>query len=117
MSMSEVSVQLSCPICLAGNVKVVRRYGRLAHKLPERAWEDRYTGLAQLKAEGQPAFFDEDGFRPCPDWDEEFRHVSEPFGFFSFAWWPRECRNGKRRWLTSVEHHQDGTFTLGNRAH
>lgn len=50
-------------------------------------------------------------------YDNEGRHICEPFGFYEFAWRPRKCRNGKWRWLCWVESHDDGTFTLGNRAH
>ena len=47
-----------------------------------------------------------------PIFDEECRHVAEPHGLTVFAWWPRTCRNGKRRWLTWLEHHADGTYTF-----
>lgn len=49
--------------------------------------------------------------------DDEDRLNVEPFGYYTFAWLPKRCRNGKIRWLTWVERHDDGTYTLGNRAH
>jgi hypothetical protein len=79
--------------------------------------EGRYTGLAQVKTEGGRSLFDEDGYRICPDWDDEWRHVSEPIGWHKFAWWPVRCRNGKPRWLRDIEIMTDGTYALGNRAH
>lgn len=48
--------------------------------------------------------------------DEEKRISSEKFGLFVFAWWPHKCRNGKWRWFRSLEKHDDGSYTLGNRA-
>jgi hypothetical protein len=58
------------------------------------------------------------GLKPgCPEVDSEGRHVCEPLGFYTFALLPKRCRNGKVRWLCSVEAHPDGTYTLGNRAH
>lgn len=56
-------------------------------------------------------------FLLCKNFDSEDRHISEPFGFYEFAWLPRRCRNGKVRWLVSVEHHDNGTYTLGDRAY
>lgn len=53
----------------------------------------------------------------CGNVDAELRSIGEPFGFYTFAWLPKTCRNGKRRWLCWVERHDDGTYTLGNRAH
>lgn len=52
--------------------------------------------------------------------DSEYRLKSEEFGFFIFAWLPKRCRNGKIRWLCSVERHGvpgHYTYTKGNRAH
>ncbi len=40
----------------------------------------------------------------------------EYFGYYIFAWLPKKCRNGKWRWLCWLEKHDDGTYTLGNRA-
>jgi hypothetical protein len=88
-----ISYKLTCPHCIVGD----RRWGgrltlsRIVHKyLP-----------------GQPV---------CDEWDEEFRNF-EPLGLYVFAWLPRRCRNRKIRWLTWLERHSDGTYTLGNRAH
>ena len=52
----------------------------------------------------------------CGNWDKERRHIGEPFGFYTFAFRPRRCRNGQWRWLTWLERHSDGSHTLGNRA-
>lgn len=57
------------------------------------------------------------GFIECPNWDDECRHAAEGLGYYRVAWWPVRCRNGKLRWLTWIEDHLDGTFSLGNRAH
>jgi hypothetical protein len=46
-------------------------------------------------------------------YDNEGRHVAESYGFHVFAWLPQQCRNGKIRWLTWLERHNDGTHTLG----
>ena len=101
--MSEAGVQITCARCLAG-AKVFRRHGRMIHRVPEfLSWGGRVTPIPE--------------YYPCPDWDSECRHVSEPMGWFTFAWWPVRCRNGKVRWLQSVEKMANGTFTLGNRAH
>jgi hypothetical protein len=54
---------------------------------------------------------------PCANYDSELRHVSEAFGLYVFAWLPKRCRNGRLRWLTWLEQHRNGTFTLGNRAY
>ena len=98
--MDGAAVQLSCPLCISGDKRIGKRYGKIVHVLP------------------QVATFDvAERYQPCPDWDDEFRHVSEPMGFHRFAWRPVRCRNGKRRWLTCVEAFPDGTFALGNRAH
>lgn len=53
----------------------------------------------------------------CLNWDSENRHIAESLGWYTFAWMPKRCRNGKLRWLCWVERHSDGTYTLGNRAH
>lgn len=54
------------------------------------------------------------GLEPgIPPVDEEGRHCCEPIGYSFFAWLPVKCRNGKIRWLTAVERHVDGTYTLG----
>jgi hypothetical protein len=71
-----------------------------------------------MKTEGEMVNFDTgQRYKPCPNWDGEFRHVAEALGFYTFAWRPRRCRNGKLRWLTWIERHDDHTYTLGNRAH
>lgn len=49
--------------------------------------------------------------------DAEGRWPIEPLGFYRFAWTPKRCRNGKIRWFCWVEHHGDGTYSLGDRAH
>lgn len=56
------------------------------------------------------------GHYPCKNWDDECRHAAEPLGFYTFALLPTKCRNGKWRWLCSIEDHGDGTYTRGNRA-
>lgn len=56
-------------------------------------------------------------FIPCHNFDDECRSLAEPFGWITFAWLPVWCRNGKLRWLRSVERHSDGSYTLCNRAH
>lgn len=104
----EVAVKLSCPICIAGKQQVGIRNGRVVHRLLAPAQDAVYWA-------GNPA--QDDLYRPCPDWDSEFRHVSEPVGFHTFAWRPVRCRNGRWRWLTWVERFPDGTFAIGNRAH
>lgn len=53
----------------------------------------------------------------CGNYDSECRHIGEPLGWYTFAWRPKMCRNGLLRWLTWVERHDDGTYSLGNRAH
>lgn len=108
----EAAVQLRCHLCKTGEAQVGWRGGRLVHRLkypPQDAvhWDSSMPG--------------EYVYHPCPDWDAEARHVSEPMGFFTFAWWPVRCRNGKLRWLKWVERHTatngEITFTRGNRAH
>lgn len=96
MSLPGVSVQLHCPICASGNTKVGKRYGKIVHKLLPDGEDGDYVA--------------------CPDWDSEFRHTSEPIGFYTFAWWPTRCRNGRLRWLVSVERHGPRDYTLGDRA-
>lgn len=49
--------------------------------------------------------------RGHPVMDSEGKFVWEPYGWPFFAWWPRWCRNGKVRWLTTLERHDDGTYT------
>lgn len=53
----------------------------------------------------------------CLNFDDECRNGAEGFGYYTVAWWPVRRRNGRISWLTWVERHDDGTFTLGNRAH
>ncbi len=102
-----VAVQSKCVHCAAGDTKVGTRRGRIVHRL---LWPPSEGLHPTTPSEG-------DLYWPCPDWDNEYRHAAEPLGFYRFAWLPRVCRNRKRRWLTWVECHPDGTFTLGNRAH
>ena len=45
--------------------------------------------------------------------DSEGTAAWEDFGPHRFAWWPRRCRNGRVRWLKTLERHRDGTYTLG----
>ena len=56
-------------------------------------------------------------FIACKNHDSEHRSIGEPLGYYRFAWWPVVCRNGRRRWLTWIEDHGNGAYTLGNRAH
>ena len=56
-------------------------------------------------------------FVACKNYDTELRHLAEPMGYYRVAFWPVKCRNGKWRWLTWIEDHGNGTYTLGNRAH
>ncbi len=100
-----VSFPIECPICRAGDTKICFAYGKIVHRLDAPRPIDHSL------------WFEDEGYQPCLDYDAECRHVSEPLGLFAFAWWPVRCRNGKRRWLTAVERHDDGTYTLGNRAH
>jgi hypothetical protein len=53
----------------------------------------------------------------CKNFDSECRHLAEGMGFYRVAWWPVKCRNGKWRWLSWIEDHGDGSYSLGNRAH
>ena len=100
----EIAVQLSCRYCIAGDTKVGWREGRIVHRIKDAVyWNGKTTAT--------------NAYHACPDWDLEGRHTSELFGFFSFVWWPVRCRNKKLRWLCWVERHQDGTYSLGNRAH
>lgn len=102
------SVQLRCPTCLAGDVKVGWRHGMIVHRLPWPPPEEVWWG-------GRPK--QTYVYRRCVDYDLEGRHVSEAMGFYRFAWKPVRCRNGKHRWLRWVECHADGTYSLGDRAH
>ena len=45
--------------------------------------------------------------------DSEGMAVWEAFGQHRFAWVPKKCRNGKVRWLKTLEQHHDGSYTLG----
>ena len=51
---------------------------------------------------------------PAPD--AEGRWPIEPYGYFTFAWMPKRCRNGRLRWLCWVQRHDDGSYTLGDNA-
>ena len=91
-----VSVKSECPYCLEkGRKRIILRHGKMAHWFP----------MTEVQT-----------YPPCLDYDSECRHAAEPLGFYTFAWKPRRCRNRRLRWLTWVERHDDGTFTLGNRA-
>ncbi len=97
----QVAAMSRCPLCCRGRRVVGWRRGVIVHRFV--SVDPNTTGIYDYK--------------PCPDYDSEGRHIAEPFGFYTFAWWPKLCRNGKRRWLTWVERHEDGSFTLGDRAH
>jgi hypothetical protein len=97
--MMEVSVKSRCGACNAGE-PVGRHKGVVVHSA---RWADGRAIPGTVYA--------------CHNFDAECRHGAEGFGFYIFAWLPRRRRNGKLRWLTWVEDHLDGTFTLGNRAH
>lgn len=45
--------------------------------------------------------------------DSEGTAVWESYGPHRFAWLPKRCRNGRVRWLTTLEQHHDGSYTLG----
>jgi hypothetical protein len=90
-----ISVPSRCPECSAG-LPLWRREAVRPHR-----WMHRI---------GDTAIF-------CENYDPEGRHVAEPYGFIEFAWRPTKCRNGRWRWLRSVEHHDDGTFSLCDRAY
>lgn len=93
-----VSVESRCIACKRHEPVGFRR-GRVVHSVRDG------DGCATAESFG------------CADFDAECRHAAEPLGFYSFAWRPRRCRNRRLRWLTWVERHADGSFTLGNRAH
>ena len=99
MTIAAVGVQSRCQLCNQGNRYVRKRDGRIVHLT--------YDWIGARRVED---------WRPCGNYDAECRHIGEPMGLFRFAWLPVECRNGKRRWLVSVERHEDGTCTLGDRA-
>ena len=75
-----VSVQITCPGCLAGKSIFVRRVLKpyYAHHI----------------GDGH--------FTLCDTYDSELRHIGEPLGFYQFAWKPVRCRNGLLRWLRTV---------------
>jgi hypothetical protein len=95
-----ISVQTTCPYCLQGDKPRIRRVLK-----PWYAFHivERFSG-------GQD-------FAMCSMFDSELRHAGESLGFYEFAWKPVQCRNGKWRWLRTVERHDDKTYSLGNRAH
>ena len=97
---SETGVPCSCPYCLQGQRPLLRRVFK--------PW------FVYHLVEGFQGQFE---FVHCSMYDSELRHAAEPFGFYKFAWLPVKCRNGYWRWLSWVEHHSDGTYSLGNRAH
>lgn len=113
------SVQIRCPLCKEkGRKRIVLLNGEMQHHISAPPRKNIYSGLATIKNEGETVKWDTgDRYVRCLDYDDECRHVSEPLGFFSFAWLPRTCRNGNRVWLKAIEIHDDGTVTLGNRAH
>ena len=92
----EVAAQSRCSLCLAGDKIVGWHHGRVVHRA--KAINEGYY------------------HRACLNYDAEGRHIAEPLGFYTFAWLPVRCRNGKWRWFRWVERHEDGTFTAGNRA-
>jgi hypothetical protein len=101
--MDGISFRSRCTFCDMGgaHAEVGCRGGQMLHKL-----------RTQNGALSEPL-----RYVTCSNWDDECRSIGEPFGFYTFAWLPVKCRNGKRRWLCDVERHRDGTYTLGNRAH
>ena len=64
-----------------------------------------WVGLGDRKALGVPA--------SSRVRDSEGTAVWEDFGKHRFAWTPKRCRNGKLRWLKTLERHRDGSYTLG----
>lgn len=100
-----VSVKSQCPHCDKGRpVSFSPRRGMMLHSVYGTDADGREWAM---KGE----------FTRCRNYDVECRHLAEPFGFYTFAWLPRRCRNGRKRWLCWVERHPDGTYTYGNRAH
>ena len=45
--------------------------------------------------------------------DSEGLACWEAYGRHRFAWMPKRCRNGRVRWLKTLERHGDGSYTLG----
>jgi hypothetical protein len=43
--------------------------------------------------------------------DSEGKFAWESEGYFGFHIWPRRCRNGRWRWMCTLERHADGTYT------
>jgi hypothetical protein len=99
--MEGVAVQSQCEPCNRGT-RILRskRYGSMVHPL---------LGFEGQEMRGE--------FIKCRNFDRELRHLGEPMGYYRIAFWPVKCRNGCWRWLTWIEDHGDGTYTLGNRAH
>lgn len=108
-------VQIRCPLCREGYAHEIKlRRGRMVHTVGR----PRAVGLV-LEASRRTCLLmcEGVGYWPCEDWDSECRHIGEPMGFFRFAWLPTRCRNGEVRWLRWLEQHEDGSLTLGSRAH
>lgn len=105
-----VSVQNQCPSCAKGHPYVDRgnRSATRRHRF--------YHSIYGTQENGQEYALRGE-LIACLNFDNEDRHLAEPFGFYIFAWLPHRCRNGRLRWLRWLEHHSDGTYTLGNRAH
>jgi hypothetical protein len=81
--------------------------GLVAYAAPEleRTMDVIWVDMGEQRALGIPA-------ARCA-WDSERTAAWESFGPHRFAWLPRRCRNGKVRWLTTLERHRDGSYTLG----
>lgn len=46
--------------------------------------------------------------------DSEGVFVWEPLGYSFFSFTPKRCRNGRVRWFTWLQKHQNGTYTKCN---
>jgi hypothetical protein len=110
--LSQVSARSRCTICdKPGRKTVFYRDGRMWHYVPAPGAQSKRRHLAVADPLVPPRYL------PCLNYDDECRHIAESLGFYVFAWLPVRARNGKMRWLRWVERHEDGTVTLGNRAH
>lgn len=105
--MSDIAFESQCALCNEpGRKRIILKGGAMMHYQPPS------VRLVPRAIEPNDPIYVR-----CNNYDDECRSLGEPFGWFTFAWLPRRCRNGKRRWLVSLERHSDGTYTLGNRAH
>jgi hypothetical protein len=94
-----VRVQSRCAACLRGEPVGYHR-GAFVHSVRD------HEGVAA----GVPPF-------RCLNFDDECRPIGEPLGYYTFALFPVRCLNRRWRWFCWVERHNNGTYTLGNRAH